>query len=225
VETPVARRARVRKIIAALTRAHPDAVCALVHRNPYELTMATILSAQCTDARVNLVTPVLFKAYPTPAALAKANQREVEAIIRSTGFFRAKARSLIGCARALVADHAGVVPRTLDELVRLPGVGRKTANVVLGVAYGIAVGVVVDTHVRRISRRLGLTRHEDPVKIEHDLMGVVPQASWIAWSHLLIHHGRKTCDARKPLCSTCPVRRWCPSAGRAIQGDGNRGKK
>jgi endonuclease-3 len=213
-ETPVARRARVRKIIAALTRAHPDAVCALVHRNPYELIMSTILSAQCTDARVNMVTPALFKAYPDAAALAKARPREVEAIIRSTGFFRSKARNLIGCAQGLIADHGGKVPRDMAALVKLPGVGRKTANVVLGVGYGIAVGVVVDTHVRRISRRLGLTRHDDPVRIEQDLIGVVPKESWIAWSHLLIHHGRKTCDARKPLCPGCPVSRWCPSAGK-----------
>lgn len=212
METPVVLKARVRKIIAALSRAYPGTVCALVHRNPYELLMATILSAQCTDARVNMVTPALFGRYPDPAALAKANPREVEAFIRSTGFFRAKARSLIGCARGLLADHGGRVPRTLDELVALPGVGRKTANVVLGVAYGIAVGVVVDTHVRRISRRLDLTRHEDPARIEQDLIGVVPKESWIAWSHLLIAHGRATCTARRPRCAACPVSRWCPSA-------------
>ena len=214
-ESAATRRGRVGKILAALTREFPDVECALTHRNPYELIMATILSAQCTDARVNLVTPQLFRRFPTPEALAKAAPRDVEAVIRSTGFFRAKARNLIGCARGLVADHGGHVPRDLDALVRLPGVGRKTANVVLGVAYGIAVGVVVDTHVRRISTRLGLTRHTDPVRIEQDLVGIVPPASWIAWSHLLIHHGRRTCAARTPLCPACPIRRWCPSADTA----------
>jgi endonuclease-3 len=214
METPVARRARAARILRTLRREFPDVRCALTHRNPYELVMSTILSAQCTDARVNLVTPALFRRYPTPARLARAARRDVEGIIRSTGFFRAKTRSLIGCAKGLVERHGGRVPRTMDELTALPGVGRKTANVVLGTAFGISAGVVVDTHVGRISRRLGLTRHQDPVKVERDLQAVLPPSAWIAWSHLLIHHGRKTCTALRPACPGCPLEAACPSAGR-----------
>lgn len=206
--------AEIAKLLPALRRAVPDAVCALHHRNAYQLIMATILSAQCTDERVNLVTPELFRKYPDAAKLAKAKPAEVEGIIRSTGFFRAKSKSLIGCAQGIMRDHGGMVPRTMDELVKLPGVGRKTANVVLGNAYGIAAGIVVDTHVTRLANRLGLTKQQDPVKIEQDLMRVIPKTSWIAISHLLIHHGRRTCFARNPNCPGCAIRTLCPSAGR-----------
>jgi endonuclease-3 len=212
LESEAKKRERVRKIIAALRAAIADAKCTLDHRNAYELLVATILSAQCTDARVNAVTPALFKKYPSAKDLASAGQSELEGLIRSTGFFRAKARNLLGCCRAIVVGAGGRVPREMDELVKLPGVGRKTANVVLGTAYGIASGIVVDTHVIRLSGRLGLTRESDPVKIEQDLMRIVPHDEWIAFSHLLIHHGRRTCRARNPSCSSCPVRGLCPSA-------------
>jgi len=200
------------KIVDRLSREFPDAHCALDHRNAFELVAATILSAQCTDARVNLVTPDLFRAYPTPAALAGAEPGAVENLIKSTGFFRNKAKSLLGMARALVERHGGRVPDTMDELVRLPGVGRKTANVVLGNAFGKNEGIVVDTHVQRISRLLGLTRETDPVKIERDLMPLVPRPRWTLFSHLLILHGRKTCIARRPACPACRIADLCPSA-------------
>ena len=200
------------EILSRLKREYPDATCALEHRDAFELLCATILSAQCTDARVNLVTPALFRAYPTPEALARARQPDVEEIIRSTGFFRNKARSLIGMAQALVADHAGVVPRTMDQLRVLPGVGRKTANVILGNAYGVNEGITVDTHVARLSHRLGLTRHTDPVKIEQDLMPLVPPEDWALVSHLLIFHGRRICVARRPRCPECVLADLCPSA-------------
>lgn len=203
-----------RKIVKALKTALPGARCALRHRNAYELIVSTILSAQCTDERVNLVTPGLFKRYPAAANLARANVRELEGIIHSTGFYRAKAKSLLGCCKKLIEEHGGQVPRTMNELVALPGVGRKTANVVLGTAYGISVGVVVDTHVARLSKRLGLTKEGDPTKIEQDLMRVIPRDSWIDISHLLIHHGRRTCFARKPECHKCAVNKLCPSAGK-----------
>jgi endonuclease-3 len=192
--------------------AYPDAACALDYRNPFELLCATILSAQCTDARVNLVTPVLFARYPTPEALARAKPSEVEAIIRPTGFFRNKTRSLIGMAQALVADFGGRVPQTMEELRKLPGVGRKTANVILGNAYGINEGITVDTHVTRLSRRLGLTRHDDPVKIEFDLMPLFPRDHWALISHLLIFHGRQVCVARRPRCEVCVLSDLCPSS-------------
>jgi endonuclease-3 len=192
--------------------AYPDAACALDYRNPFELLCATILSAQCTDARVNLVTPVLFARYPTPEALARAKPSEVEAIIRPTGFFRNKTRSLIGMAQALVADFGGRVPQTMEELRKLPGVGRKTANVILGNAYGINEGITVDTHVTRLSRRLGLTRHDDAVKIEFDLMPLFPRDHWALISHLLIFHGRQVCIARRPRCGECVLSDLCPSA-------------
>jgi endonuclease III len=192
--------------------AYPDAACALDYRNPFELLCATILSAQCTDARVNLVTPVLFARYPTPEALARAKPSEVEAIIRSTGFFRNKTRSLIGMAQALVADFGGRVPQTMEELRKLPGVGRKTANVILGNAYGINDGITVDTHVTRLSRRLGLTRHDDAVKIEFDLMPLFPRDHWALISHLLIFHGRQVCIARRPRCEICVLSDLCPSS-------------
>ena len=211
-ESPAALKQRTRKIVGRLTREFPDAHCALDHRNAYELTAATILSAQCTDARVNLVTPVLFKAYPDPESLADADQAAVENIIKSTGFFRNKAKSLLGMARALVERHGGRVPDTMDALVKLPGVGRKTANVVLGNAFGKNEGIVVDTHVQRISGLLRLTREKTPEKIELALMPLVPRPKWTIFSHLLILHGRKTCIARRPLCGECRISDLCPSA-------------
>jgi endonuclease-3 len=192
--------------------AYPDAQCALHHHNAFELLCATILSAQCTDARVNLVTPVLFARYPTAEALARAKPADVETIIVSTGFFRNKTRSLIGMAQALVADHGGEVPRTMTALLTLPGVGRKTANVILGNAYGINDGITVDTHVTRLSRLLGLTRHEDPVRIEQDLMPLFPRDHWALLSHLLIFHGRQVCIARRPRCGDCVLSDLCPSS-------------
>ena len=203
---------RTSKIVGRLSREFPDAHCALDHRNAFELVAATILSAQCTDARVNMVTPVLFKAFPTPEALADADQAAVENIIKSTGFFRNKAKSLVGMARAVVERHGGQVPDTMDELVKLPGVGRKTANVVLGNAFGKNEGIVVDTHVQRISGLLKLTREKTPEKIELALMPLVPRPKWTVFSHLLILHGRKTCIARRPLCGECRISDLCPSA-------------
>ena len=200
------------EVLSLLKELYPDARCALQHRNAYELLCATILSAQCTDVRVNMVTPTLFSRYPTPFELARAEPAEVEEIIKSTGFFRNKTKSLIGMAQAVVADHNGEIPRTMEELRRLPGVGRKTANVVLGNAYNINEGVTVDTHVARLSRLLGLSREQDPVKIEQDLMKLFPQADWGLLSHLLIFHGRQVCIARRPRCGECVLARLCPSA-------------
>ncbi|MFN2317166.1 MAG: endonuclease III [Gemmatimonadales bacterium] len=207
-----ARGARIGPILEALKTAYPDAHCALDHRTPFELLVATILSAQCTDVRVNLVTPALFARYPTARALAGAGQEELEACIRSTGFFRAKARNLIGMAQALVADHGGEVPASMAALQVLPGVGRKTANVVLGNAFGRNDGVTVDTHVTRLSNLLRLTTHHDPVKIERDLMRLVPRDEWTLVSHLLISHGRAVCIARRPRCAECVLHDLCPSA-------------
>jgi len=204
---------RVRKIIRKLRDAYPDATCALHHRNPLQLLVATILSAQCTDARVNLVTPALFEKYRTAADFAAAQQRELEEMIRSTGFFRNKARSIRNCCRAIAERCGGEVPDSLEQLVNLDGIGRKTANVVLGVAYGKAEGVVVDTHVARLSRRMGLTRQRTPEKIEQALMKLVPRADWIDFSHLLIWHGRKRCNARRPDCIQCEVADLCPKIG------------
>lgn len=206
-------RQRARKIVSTLKKAYPDAECALTHTSAFELLVATILSAQCTDERVNMVTPELLRKYPTPESLAEARQRDVEKIIQSTGFFRNKAKNLIGMARGLVESHDGDVPRNLDELVRLPGIGRKTANVVLGTAFGIASGVVVDTHVKRITRLLGLTTESTPEKIEQDLMQVLPKKEWINFSHRLIHHGRRICIARRPRCEECPLLKHCPRVG------------
>jgi endonuclease-3 len=194
-----------------LKRSRPDAHIELDFRSPFELLVATILSAQCTDARVNKVTPDLFRAYPDASALAEADQERVENLIRSTGFFRAKSKALLGASRALRDEHAGEVPRTMEELSRLPGVGRKTANVVLGGAYGIPTGVVVDTHVQRVARRLRLTRHEDPVRIERDLMALWSRSEWIFASVALVLHGRYVCVARAPRCPACPLSRDCPS--------------
>jgi endonuclease-3 len=211
-ESAGARAERARAIFQRLHQAYPDARCALDHADPYQLLVATILSAQCTDARVNMVTPAFFGRYPTPEALARADPGEVEDLIRSTGFFRNKTRSLIGMAQALVAKHRGEVPRSMEELRALPGVGRKTANVILGNAYGINEGITVDTHVTRLSRLLGLTRHDDPVPIEQDLMRLFPRESWALLSHLLISHGRQVCIARRPRCTDCVVADLCPSA-------------
>lgn len=206
------RQKRARKILARLAVEYPDAKCALDHRTPYELLVATILSAQCTDVRVNLVTPALFVKYPTAKDLAAARPDELEEMIRSTGFFRNKTKSLIGMATAVAADHGGAIPRTMEQLRVLPGVGRKTANVVLGNAFGINEGVVVDTHVTRLSRLLKLTRATDPIKIEVDLMKLFPKAEWTILAHRLISHGRRVCIARRPKCGQCVLARLCPSA-------------
>jgi endonuclease III len=207
------RRERVGEIIDRLHREYPDATTSLDHRGPYELLVATILSAQCTDARVNMVTPDLFARFPTVRDLAAARPEVVEEIIRSTGFFRQKTRSLLGMAEAVVERHGGEIPGTMTDLVKLPGVGRKTANVVLGNAFDRDEGVVVDTHVRRLSGRLGLTRHTAPEKIEHDLIDLVPRAEWTNLPHLFIYHGRAVCRAQKPACDECVLADLCPSAG------------
>lgn len=211
-EAAPARATRAREILRRLKRAWPDAHCALEHRDAYQLLVATILSAQCTDARVNLVTPGFFQRWPDAAALAAARQADVEEVVRSTGFFRNKARNLVAMAQALVADHGGEVPRSMDALRVLPGVGRKTANVVLGNAFGLNEGITVDTHVTRLAGLLGLTRETDPVKIEQDLMRLVPRADWTLVSHLLIQHGRAVCIARRPRCGECVLAELCPSA-------------
>jgi len=203
--------APVPALLEALRGAYPDAECALRHRDAFELLAATILSAQCTDARVNMVTPEVFRRWPRAAALAAAPQAEVESVVRSTGFFRNKAKSLRGMAAAVAGRHGGTVPRTMDDLTALPGVARKTANVVLGTAFGIAEGVVVDTHVGRIARRLGLTRETDPVKVERDLVAALPREEWVAFSHRVIHHGRRVCTALRPRCAECPLGDLCPS--------------
>jgi endonuclease-3 len=211
-ETPAARRTRVRKVVARLAQAYPDATCALHHTSALELLVATILSAQSTDARVNMVTPALFAKYHTAHDYASADPHVLEQEIHSTGFFRNKTKSLIGMAQALVERHGGAVPDTMEALVALPGVGRKTANVVLGTWFGKNEGIVVDTHVQRLSTLLGFTRETDPVKIERDLMALVPRERWTWWSHTLILHGRRVCIARRPKCEICVVSRWCPSA-------------
>lgn len=203
---------RAAAIVSTLKRAYPEAHCALEHRNAYELIVATILSAQCTDARVNMVTPAFFARYPDVLRLAQAKSHDVEVLIQSTGFFRNKTRNLIAMAQAVVADHAGEIPRTMAALHALPGVGRKTANVVLGNAFGINEGITVDTHVTRLTGLLRLTRHTDPVKIERDLMALIPQDDWTIVSHLLILHGRQVCIARRPRCAECVIRGLCPSA-------------
>lgn len=215
-EGKAARRTRALEILARLKREYPDAHCELDHRNPFELLVATILSAQCTDARVNMVTPALFGRYPDPAALAAARQEDVEELIRSTGFFRNKARSLIGMAQGLVSEHGGKVPATMDELRPLPGVGRKTANVILGNAFGINAGITVDTHVKRLSMLLGLTRNTDPEKVEQDLLELFPQDDWTLLSHLLIWHGRRVCIANRPKCGECVLRDICPVGQRVM---------
>ncbi len=206
------RRTRARSVLRKLKKAYPDAHCALNYKTPFELLVATILSAQCTDVRVNLTTPAVFAKYPTPKLLARANPSDLESLIRSTGFFRNKTKSLIGMAHALTERHNGEVPPDMESLRVLPGVGRKTANVLLGNAFGLNEGVTVDTHVGRLSGLLKLTKHTDPEKIERDLMELIPRSDWTLVSHLLIYHGRQVCIARRPQCSRCVLRDLCPSA-------------
>ncbi|MGC1360041.1 MAG: endonuclease III [Silvibacterium sp.] len=203
---------RIADILQRLAAAYPNAECALLHRNAWELLVATILSAQCTDARVNLVTPELFRKFPTPKSMAETSLPAIEAEIRSTGFYHNKAKSISGAAKRLVSEFDSKVPKTMAELLTIPGAARKTANVVLGVAYGIAEGVVVDTHVLRLSHRLGLTESTDPKKVEQELMRIIPQDHWIQFSHELIHHGREICIARKPRCMECSLETLCHSA-------------
>ena len=207
------KRRHAQRIHKELERLYPNANCALTHRNPYELLVATILSAQCTDVRVNMVTPDLFKRYPTPAAMAEAPIGDIEQAVRTTGFYRNKAKNIRGTSQQLVEKHDGNVPDTMEELLELPGVARKTANVVLGNAFDKNEGVVVDTHVGRLSRRLGLTKHTDPKKVELDLMALFPSHRWAMLAHLLIHHGRAVCPARKPKCNACTLTKICPKAG------------
>lgn len=212
-ETNAAKLERTQKILSALKRVYPDAHCELDHSTPLQLLIATILSAQCTDKRVNLVTAELFKQYKTAKDFAVAPLADIEEVVKSTGFFRNKAKNIKACCAALVEKFGGEVPRTMEELHALAGVGRKTANVVLGNAFGINVGVVVDTHVTRLSNRLGLAKGTDAVKLEQDLMKLVPQADWCLFSHLLIWHGRRRCDARKPDCANCEIQNLCPQIG------------
>jgi endonuclease-3 len=216
---PKARPAPAADVLARLRSEYPGADCSLDHADPFQLLVSTILSAQCTDARVNSVTPELFRRLPTPAAMAAAGP-ELEELIRSTGFFNAKARSLRGACRAIVEEHGGEVPRTMDELHALPGVGRKTANVVLGNAFGAPGGVVVDTHVGRLARRLGWSRHADPVKVEGDLNALLPPEDWVFAGHALILHGRRVCSSRSPRCGSCLLADLCPKAGVAAAGAG-----
>ena len=211
-ESVKARKERAARIYDLLVECYPDAHCALHHRNPYELAVATILSAQCTDARVNMVTPELFRRYPDPDSLAAALPEQLEEVIRSTGFFRNKTRNLIGMANALLDEHDGELPRNMKELSALPGIGRKTANVILGNAFGIDEGVVVDTHVKRLSRRMRFTAEATPEKIEKDLMALFPRRVWTMLAHLLIFHGRQVCNARRPHCNRCAVSHLCPSS-------------
>ena len=205
---------RIRKIISLLKREYPAAGCTLDFRTPHQLLVATILSAQCTDERVNIVTKDLFRKYRKPHDYAAASLKELEDDIRSTGFFRNKAKSIKESARIIIDDYKGKVPDSMDELTRLPGVGRKTATVILGTAFGKAEGITVDTHVGRLAKRLGLTNKQGPIKIESDLMGLIPRKDWIIFSHLLIFHGRTVCKARKPACGECVLEKYCPSAGR-----------
>ena len=212
-ESQKRRAARAQGVLRGLRSEYPQAECALVHRDPLQLLVATILSAQCTDERVNMVTPPLFRKYPDAAAFASTSVEELGKDIHSTGFFNAKARHIIGACSAIIEHHGGEVPRTLAELVTLPGVGRKTASVVLGVVWGLAEGVVVDTHVYRLTRRLGFSRGNSPEAVERDLMALLPQEDWIEWSDRLIWHGRRVCDARKPRCSGCFAVAICPQVG------------
>jgi endonuclease-3 len=215
-KTAAERQSRIKKILAGLDRMYPGVTCALSHSNAWELLVATILSAQCTDKRVNLVTPGLFQKYPTIQDFAAAKQDELAQDIRSTGFFNNKAKSVIGAARKILSDFGGEVPREIDQLLSVPGAARKTANVVLGTAFGIASGVVVDTHVQRIARRLDLTRETDPVKIEKDLMKAIPKERWILFSHQIIHHGRAICTARNPRCAECGIEPLCYSKDKTV---------
>lgn len=201
-----------KRITQGLAKLYPDAHCALHHENPLQLLVATILSAQCTDVRVNLITPALFAKYPDARAFAEADPRDMETAIQSTGFFRNKAKNIIACCKELIAKHGGEVPGTMDDLVPLPGVGRKTANVILGNAFDVP-GITVDTHVLRLSKRMGLTKHEVPEKVERDLMELIPQKDWTLFSHRMIFHGRQICHARKPKCDTCTLAKFCPKIG------------
>lgn len=216
-KTAAERKVRITAILEKLNQMYPNVECALYHRNPWELLVATILSAQCTDKRVNEVTPGLFEKYPTPQDFASASQEEMANDVRSTGFFNNKAKSVIGAGRVIVNQFGGVVPKTLEELITVPGAARKTANVVLGSGYGIASGVVVDTHVMRLSLRLDLTKQTDAVKVEQDLIKIVPKDRWIQFSHQLIHHGRGPCVARKPKCGECRLCDLCYAADKTIQ--------
>jgi endonuclease-3 len=207
-----ADRRRTARIHRSLGKLYPDAVCALHYNNPLQLLVATILSAQCTDVRVNLVTPGLFARYPNAQAFADAPLPELETAVNSINFFRNKARNIQACCRAMLAEHGGEVPQTLEELVTLPGIGRKTANVILGNAFAVP-GITVDTHVGRLSRRMGLTTHDDPAKVEQDLMALLPRKDWIDFSHRMILHGRQVCHARKPLCADCTLQEFCPRVG------------
>lgn len=211
-KTPAERAARYRRILEILDETYPDAHCALVHRDPWQLLVATILSAQCTDKRVNEVTPGLFRKYPTIADFANASQAELAQDIHSTGFFNNKSKAIIAAAKMILSEYGGKVPRTMDELLRIPGVARKTANVVLGTGYGIPSGIVVDTHVQRVAQRLDFTRETDPVKIEQDLMKIVPKEEWIVVAHQMIMHGRELCIARRPRCAQCPLDPICYAA-------------
>jgi endonuclease-3 len=221
MKTPDPRRPRARQISRRLARLYPDARCALDHGSPLQLLVATILSAQCTDARVNLVTPGLFARYPDAIAFADADPRELEKAVQSTGFFRNKARNIRACCKKIVDEHGGQVPDTLEALVQLPGVGRKTANVILGNSFGVP-GITVDTHVRRLSRRMGLTTQDDPEKIERDLMELIPKKGWTMFSHRMILHGRRVCRARKPNCDGCTLAAVCPKVGVVAGRNGNK---
>jgi endonuclease-3 len=215
-KTAAERAARVQEILRGLDAMYPNATCALVHRNPWELLVATILSAQCTDKRVNEVTPGLFAKYPTPQDFAAVKPEVLAQDIRSTGFFNNKAKSIVGAAKKIVRDFGGAVPKTMEEMLTIPGAARKTANVVLGTAYGIASGIVVDTHVQRVAARLDLTRETDPVKIERDLMKIIPQDRWILFSHQVIHHGRARCQARRPRCGECLLEPVCYAKDKTV---------
>ncbi|HEX5471796.1 MAG TPA: endonuclease III [Lacipirellulaceae bacterium] len=206
-------KAQAARVVRRLKADYPDATCALENETPFELLVATILSAQCTDERVNMVTPELFRRWPTAREMADAPIRELEKVIQSTGFFRNKAKNIKAASRDIVEKHGGELPRDMDQMVALAGVGRKTANVVLGTAFGMATGIVVDTHVTRVSRRLGLTKQTDPTKIEKDLMALVPKNEWINFAHRMIHHGRQICNARKPKCPLCSMNTFCPKIG------------
>jgi endonuclease-3 len=219
-ESLTEKKARARAILRRLLREFPQARTALKHENPFQLLVATILSAQCTDERVNMVTPALFRKYPDARAFARTSQEELEGMIRSTGFFRMKAKNILACSKALADRFGGEVPRRMEDMVTLPGVGRKTANVVLGQAFGVVSGVVVDTHVHRLAQRMGLTREDTPEKVERDLMEVYPKKSWIDVGNVFILHGRKTCPARSPRCAGCCINDLCPSAGMFLGGAG-----
>jgi endonuclease-3 len=211
--TKLGPKSQATKVLRRLKADYPDATCALGHESAFELLISTILSAQCTDVRVNMVTPELFRRWPTPAHLARAPIEQIEKVIQSTGFYRNKAKNIKGCSQALSEKYDGEVPKELELLVELPGVGRKTANVVLGTVHGLATGVVVDTHVSRLSQRLGLTKSTDATKIEQDLMAILPKREWVDFAHRMIEHGRQICNARKPKCSECSMREFCPKIG------------